>query len=217
MCCWIPPCGQSALPQTSLTAKWIPVPQTTGSQLILHLFMWRVFIPHCLIKVFIFKPLCSLVPHSLSACVLLSVRKAIYMCLCISHMGSQAIGKIEDHWIIQAGIPNPVWASLIPVYASCLSLSWCAPLGSVWLCLVDKAPEVPRLLWGGALLLHGDKHPSLSPATFAAGSCPVCMQGAVPTSLLPPSAAPGPGNRFSPPAGTVMLCCGCAVLCPCPW
>lgn len=33
---------------------------------------------------------------------------------------------------------------------------------------MDNTPEVPGLLWGG--LFHGDKHPSLNPAMFAAGS-----------------------------------------------
>lgn len=51
---------------------------------------------------------------------------------------------------------------------------------------MDNAPEVP----GPPLLLRGDQQPCLSAATFAAGSCPVCLQGAVPASLPTPAAAP---------------------------
>lgn len=61
---------------------------------------------------------------------------------------------------------------------------------------MDNTPEVPGLLWGG--LFHGDKHPSLNPAMFAAGSYPVCMQGAVPASLLTPTAAPRAGESLVP-------------------
>lgn len=174
--------------------------------------MWWIFILHCLKKVLIFKPLWSLVPYSLSARVLLSVGKAGCICFCILHVGSQAIGKIEDHWIIQAGIPNPVWASFIPVYASCPScVHHCDQSGSaLWITL-----QRCQGCFGGGFSMVTSTLPSTQPCLLLAPTQCACREPCLHHSspLLQP---PGQGNRWSPPAGTVMLCCGCTVLPPLP-
>lgn len=176
MCCWITHSGQSALLQTSLTVKWIPVPQTTRSQLILHLFMWWVFILHCLKKVFIFKPLCSLVPYSLDAYVLmklLSSGNAVSMCLHILHMGSRGLGKIQDRWAIWAGIQIPLSTLLTPVYAQHLSCTCCyeQPGSAFWIATSEVPGAAPGVSKEFSFAVAC---PSPLPSAQQAGGCLRC-------------------------------------------